>query len=193
MLANLYAIVAPHLALEHGMELGSYHLLAERTYPVYKHLAIKVVELVLAHNGKIAFYPFFVLLELLVLIAHAYAFGPTYILMYARKTKAALLVVGGFSVVELKNVRIYEYLSETFILRKVVGYYVKVYNYKPYGAANLRSSEADAIALAERIPHVLYELGQPFVVGSYVLGHFSQHRLTVNVNWKYHLKNNKKG
>lgn len=193
MLANLYTIIAPYLALKHGMELGSYHLLAERTYPVYKHLALKMVELVLAHNGKIAFYPFFVLLELLVLIAHTYAFGSANILMYARKTEAALLVVGGFSVVELKNVRIYEYPSEALILRKVVGYYVKVYNYKPYGAANLRSRKADAIAFAERIPHVLYELGQPFVVGSYVLGHFSQHRLTVNVNWKYHLKNNKRG
>ena len=83
----------------------------------------------------------------------------------------------------LQDMRIDKRMAESLVLRKIVAEHVQVDDHQADGQANLRRSQADAIAGIEGFIHIINQLLEFRVIWSNIFSHFSQNRLTININW----------
>ena len=70
---------------------------------------------------------------------------------------------------------------KVFVLRHVFGQGAKINDAEAYGQANLRSGQSYAVALGQRLPHILNELRQVGIVRRDVFCHLAQHWLAIYI------------
>ena len=141
-----------------------------------------MVELVLHDAGQIALNPLVMMLELLVVPLDMDARGAHHLLVNGGQRQTAFLGGVGIRVVGFDDVGIDIHLTEALILGQVVADDVEVDNRQADGTTNLGSSQSDALAFGQRLPHVVDELLQFGIVGGDVFGHLAQYRLAININ-----------
>ena len=149
---------------------------------VDEHLPIQMVKLMLHHAGKVAPYPFIMVVEVLIVPCHMNTRGTNHLLMDGWKRQATLLRRVCIRLIVLNDMRVDKNLSESFVFRKIVRDHIKVNDRQTDSLAYLRGSKSDALRFCQRVPHIGNQFLQLRIIGSNIIGHLSQHRLTININ-----------